>query len=99
MTDFKWIQEMEKEGYIKDLRHFKLRAECFQDVLQLLNKMRKNLYGFKIEQDFFPDVDFEFITNLTSDEILAILMKQDDSHVMRETLKPFDEYTGVRERL
>jgi len=99
MKGFKWIQKMEKKGYVRDAKHFKLRAECFHDVLLLLGKMRKNLYGFKIEQDFFPDVDFEFITNLTSDEIIAILMKQVDSHVMMETLKPFDEYTGVRERL
>ena len=99
MTDFEMIQEMESEGYIKDLKHFKLRAECFHDVLQLLNKMCKNLYGFKIERDFYPDVDFEFVTNLTSDEIMAILRRQTDSHVMMETLKPFDEYTGERESL
>jgi hypothetical protein len=97
MKGFEIIQEMESEGYIKGLKHFKLRAECFQDVLQLLNKIRKNLYGFKIERDFFPDVEFEFFTNLTLDEINAILMKQDDSHVMMETLKPFNEYTGERE--
>jgi hypothetical protein len=41
-----------------------------------------------------PDVEFEFKTNLTSDEILAILMKQVDSHVMIDTLKPYDEYTS-----
>lgn len=97
MADFEMINEMESEGYIKNLKHFKLSAECFHDVLLLLKKMRKNLYGFRIEQDFFPDVDFEFVTNLTSDEILAILMNQIDSHVMMETLKPFDEYTGERE--
>jgi hypothetical protein len=30
------------------------------------------------------------------DEILAILGKQVDSHVMIDTLKPYDEYTGER---
>lgn len=87
---------MEKKGYVLNAKHFKLRAECFHDVLHLLDKMSKNLYGFKIERDFYPDVDFEFVTNLTSDEIIAILKKQDDNHVMMETLKPFDEYTGNR---
>jgi hypothetical protein len=43
-----------------------------------------------------PDVEFEFKTTLTLDEILAILSKQVDSHVMMETLRPFDEYTGER---
>jgi len=99
MKGYKRIQKMEKEGFVRDAKHFKLRAECFHDVLLLLEKMSKNLYGFKIEQDFYPDVDFEFFTNLTSDEIIAILMRQPDSHVMMETLKPYDEYTGKREPL
>jgi len=96
MANFKMIREMESNGHIKDPAHFKLRAECFQDVLILIDKLSKNLYGFRIERDFLPDVEFEFITNLTSDEILAILSKQVDSHVMMDTLKPFDEYTGER---
>ena len=87
---------MKSNGHINDLNHFKLRAECFQDVLILIDKLNKNLYGFRIERDFLPDVEFEFITNLTLDEILAILDNQVDSHVMMETLRPFDEYTGER---
>ena len=43
-----------------------------------------------------PDVEFEFITSLTSDEIHAILKKRVDSHVMIDTLKTYDEYTGER---
>ena len=96
MANFKMIREMESNGHINDLNHFKLRAECFQDVLILIDKLNKNLYGFRIERDFLPDVEFEFITNLTLDEILAILDNQVDSHVMMETLRPFDEYTGER---
>ena len=96
MANFKLIREMESNGHIGDLYHFKLRAECFHDVLMLIDKLSKNLYGYSIERDFFPDVEFEFITNLTSDEILAILSKQVDSHVMMDTLKPIGEYTGQR---
>lgn len=96
MANFKMIREMKSNGHINDLNHFKLRAECFQDVLILIDKLNKNLYGFRIERDFLPDVEFEFITNLTLDEILAILDNQVDSHVMMETLRPFDEYTGER---
>lgn len=44
----------------------------------------------------FPDVEFEFKSRLTLNEILAILKRQIDSHVMVETLKPFDGYTGER---
>lgn len=96
MANFKMIREMESNGHIKDLSHFKLRAECFQDMLILIDKLSKSLYGFRIDRDFLPDVEFEFITNLTSDEILTILSKQVDSHVMMDTLKLIEEYTGKR---
>jgi hypothetical protein len=43
-----------------------------------------------------PDIEFEFKTTLTSDEILAILKKRVDGHVMIDTLNPYDEYTGER---
>jgi len=96
MADFKMIQEMEASGHIKDLNHFKLRAECIQDILLFMDKLGETLIGFKIERDFFPDVEFEFFTNLTKDEILSVLSRQDDSHVMLDTLRPFNEYTGER---
>jgi predicted site-specific integrase-resolvase len=47
MTGFKMVQQMKSKGYIKNLKHFKLRAECFQDVLDLITEMSKNLYGCK----------------------------------------------------
>jgi len=99
MANFKMIREMEANGQLKNLKHFKLRAECFHDVLLLIDKLSKSLYGYRIERDFLPDVEFEFITNMTSNDILAILRKQADSHVMMDTLKPFDEYTGERQYL
>lgn len=87
------FEDLHVEGEI----HYKLRAECLDDVLLLIKKMPKNVWGIKIEQwGPMPDVEFEFKSRLTLDEILAILRRQDDSHVMMETLKPFDEYTGER---
>jgi hypothetical protein len=81
---------------IEGEQHFKLRAECLDDVLFLCKRMPK-IWGIKIEQwGPMPDVEFEFKTSLTSDEILAILKKRVDSHVMIDTLKPYDEYTGER---
>lgn len=43
-----------------------------------------------------PDVEFELKPGLTSDEILTMLIKQVDNHVMIEALKPFNEYSGER---
>ena len=77
-------------------KHFKLRAECLDDVLFLYKKMPQ-IWGINIVQwGHMPDIEFEFKTTLTSDEILAILKKRVDGHVMIDTLKPYDEYTGER---
>lgn len=97
MSDFKKVHKMEKEDYSNDIKHFKLRAECLDDVLLLIHRMPQNVWEMKILQvGQLPDVVFEFKTTLTLDEILAILKMQVDSHVMMETLRPFDEYTGER---
>ena len=83
--------------HIEGERHFKLRAECLNDVLLLIKKMPKNVWGIKIIQwGPMPDVDFEFKSRKTKDEIMEILKKQVDSHVMMDTLEPFDQYTGER---
>ena len=83
--------------YIEGEKHFKLRAECLDDVLLLIKKMPKNVWGIKIVQwGPMPDVEFEFKTRLISDEIMAILRKQVDIHVMMDTLAPYNEYTGER---
>lgn len=97
MSDLKMVHKMEKEGYAKDMRHFKLRAECLDDVLQFIHKMPTNVWEMKIVQvGQLPDVEFEFKTTLTLNEVLSILSRQTDSHVMMETLRPFDKYTGER---
>ena len=84
-----------EDFHIVGEKHFKLRAECLHDVLLLYKKVANDIWAIKIEQfGILPDVDFEFKTTKTIGEILDILMKQTDSHVMIETLKPFDEYTG-----
>jgi hypothetical protein len=54
------------------------------------------IWGIKMVQWGPTDFDFEFKTTITSDEILAILKKRVDSHVMIDALKPYDEYTGER---
>ena len=97
MSDFKMAHKMEKEGYSKDIKHFKVRAECLDDVLLFIHRMPTNMWEMKILQvGQLPDVEFEFKTTMTLDEILDILSKQVDSHVMMETLRPIDEYTGGR---
>jgi len=87
------FEELHNEGE----NHYKLRAECIDDVVQLINKIQKNVWCIKIEQwGTMPDVEFEFKSRLTLDEILAILSNQVDSHIMMLTLRLLEEYTGKR---
>jgi len=86
-----------EDEHIAGERHYKLRAECLNDVLLLIDKMPNNVWGMRIEQwGTMPDVEFEFKSRLTLDEILAVLSNQVDSHVMMDTLRPLEEYTGDR---
>ena len=86
-----------ENDHIEGERHYKLRAECLNDALLLIDKMPNNVWGMRIEQwGTMPDVEFEFKSRLTLDEILAVLSNQVDSHVMMDTLRPLEEYTGDR---
>jgi hypothetical protein len=88
---------LENSPEVKGEQHFKLRAECLQDVIGLIQRMPENAWAVKIEQwDSLPDVEFEFKTRLNQTEIIGLLNQQDDSHVMIDTLKSIDEYTGKR---
>ena len=77
-------------------KHFKLRAECFDDALFLFKRLPV-VWGIKLIQwGPMPDFELEFKTKITSEEILAILEEHEDAHVMMDTLRPFEEYTGKR---
>lgn len=77
--------------------HYKLRAECSNDVMRFIENAHGHMEGFKMERDKrFPDVDFEFESNLNLEEIISILRLIDDGHVMVQTVKPTGEYTGRR---
>jgi hypothetical protein len=76
---------------------YKLRAECSKDVVGFLNNVHSQLSSFSLIKDKeLPDVEFEFETDLALDEIILILKDLDDAHVMYQTVKLIDEYTGER---
>jgi len=77
---------------------YKLRAECLQDVVNFIEKIHFNLFSFNIKKDEkYPDVDFEFETDLVLDEIILNLKDIEDSHVMYQTVNLFKDYTGERD--
>jgi hypothetical protein len=77
--------------------NYKLRAESLNDVVQFIQNEYSHMKNFNMKRDeLFPDVDFEFETDLTLDEIIFKLKNINDSHIMYQTIKPINEYTGTR---
>lgn len=68
---------------------YKLRAECKSDVVLFIQSVFTQLDNFQMTsiENSIPDVEFEFETDLASDEIIFTLQAIPDSHVMIETLK------------
>lgn len=78
------------------MQTYKLRAECLNDVLQLIKAMPVNKYT--IESELTPDVEFTFRTECTMRDIICAMKTIPDSHVMAETVALEKDYTGERLR-
>jgi hypothetical protein len=77
---------------------YKLRAEGLNDFLAFLQKgMYMRVKSFTIKPIGVPDVEVSFETDASLSEIKSKLREVPDSHVMLETVKPINEYTGERE--
>jgi hypothetical protein len=77
--------------------NYKLRAESLNDVVEFIQNEYSHMKNFNMKRDeLLPDVDFEFETDLTLDAIIFKLKNINDSHVMYQTIKPINEYTGAR---
>lgn len=93
--DKEWDDFLTRE--IAGSKRYKLRAETPRDVCDFLVGLKKKIWRIKLEQpDNLPDCDFEFSCYMTLDEIITILRKIPDSHVMIQTINLIDEYTGER---
>ena len=76
---------------------YKLRAECSQDVSSFIAKAHMQMQTFSmIKIDYLQDCEFVFESNLTLNEIVYVLKDLVDCHVMYQTVKPIDEFTGER---
>lgn len=78
---------------------YKLRAEGLNDFLAFLQKgMYFRVKSFTIEPMGIPDVVVTFETDASLSEIKSKLREVPDSHVMLETVKPVNAYTGDRDK-
>jgi hypothetical protein len=77
---------------------YKFRAECAHDVRYFIADLAMTFKSFKMERIFgedLPDVEFEFETDVSFNQIILILAVIQDSKVMIRTIAPIDEYTGM----
>lgn len=77
---------------------YKFRAECINDVHEFMKKAKFEFeYDTKIERKGrVPDVVVEIATKVSIDSIISILNEIPDSHVIIETIRPKNLYTGDR---
>lgn len=78
------------------MNYFKFRAECLHDVSEFLEKFTPSKGAIYFEME--KDVECIIETVAQIDEVIAYMNLVPDSHVMIETIKPINEYTGIREK-
>lgn len=78
---------------------YKLRAECSRDIQRFFEMVNPKQVGkFKmIGSSKFPDVELIFKSKLKLNELISILSKIEDCHVMVETINLKSNYTGERD--
>lgn len=82
----------------KILEQFKFRAEGLTDISALEAISEDKITLIKItKDDIFPDIEVEFKTTLSLDEIRDLFKLVPDGHVMFQTVLPIEKYTGVRD--
>ena len=84
---------------------YKFRAECYQDAANALSELQEKLWFWSITPRTWddgdlkrpmPDVEVEISTDYTLEQIIKIMKTVVDGHVMYQTLRPVESYTGER---
>lgn len=80
------------------------RAECVYDLIVFQNNLMSNkLYKYNgwnlnySRHSIFPDIECELEIDLEVDKVREIMRLQTDSHVMTQSIKDYENYTGDRD--
>ena len=77
---------------------YKCRAECMHDVMRLITIGKESISIIDMEVvRGVPDVEVIFNSSLNLQEIIELMAEIPDSHVMYQTVKPTEFYTGKRD--
>lgn len=77
------------------MSRYKLRAECLHDWYHFRLKAETDNSSIKYNLPL-PDIEVEFDSKLSLNEIREIMNTVEYSHVMKETIAHLKEYTGQR---
>ncbi len=77
---------------------YKMRAEGIFDVMAVWTGTAICPGRYKIEKPtkHIPDVEIEFDSHHPIEYLIKEMDRIPDTHVMQETIKPIEEYTGER---
>ncbi|KAA5548094.1 hypothetical protein [Adhaeribacter rhizoryzae] len=75
---------------------YKLRAETREDLDLVIDMFALSSYTI-LPHPVFSDVELEFKTNYSLEEIRELLKDVPDAHVMRQTVALKQDYTGERD--
>lgn len=80
------------------MTRFKFRADCDQDVQNLVAYMQKNNVPAVIEEleAGLIDCDRVIMTGLRLDEVREVMNNIEDGHTMVQTVRDENNYTGIR---
>ena len=84
------------------MKTYKFRAECSTDVINFFRALEEDSFSSihiqsqDIEGTPIPDVDVIFNCNLRLARLIQIAKQVEDCHVIAQTVRPIDQYTGER---
>tara|TARA_R110000868_G_scaffold275187_1_gene534865 strand:- start:177 stop:440 length:264 start_codon:yes stop_codon:yes gene_type:complete len=81
---------------------YKFRAETLIDIELFKIQAGGHISNLKAipndpETSTFPDITITFDSEMPIENLIYIMRKVEDGHVMFQTLKPIEEYTGERD--
>jgi hypothetical protein len=75
---------------------YKFRAECFDDVLNIIKNNKEVFNQILILNEDRYNVEVEFISDFKYTDIIESFKKTEDSHVIYQTLRLKKLYNGER---
>ena len=103
MQSLQEIEDAALKSYMarSNLIRYRARAEHFGDLMTSVTMISKTKYKFlkpNVQGHLTGDCFFDFYSDATLEQLKELWMTGSDLHVIYQTIKPFEQFTGIRER-